>query len=362
MVATSVAVVLLVLATAVCLAHLVPTLAGLLPRRSRLARAPSHTFTILIPAHNEETTLPATLRNLTELDYPERLVDVCVVADNCTDGTAGVPRAFGMRYLKRHDAEKRGKGYAVAFGLERLLADSPDIVLILDADCQLNSSALRALAAVFATGADAVQCVVRSRNADDGATGYVAAVGAAIDEAIAAGMDRLGRSVPLRGTGMAFRRAVLERVPWTAFGTVEDAEYSRQLQRAEVRVHHCGDAVVSCESPGNWADLGQQRRRWRTAGVLASKPLGLGLIAVATSVAFACRFVWWPASLLLVTSSIYLRAATSVGLSWRRFGLLLKSPVIVVRLAWVTLAGLIQRKPKTWDRTPRPGESERRAA
>jgi cellulose synthase/poly-beta-1,6-N-acetylglucosamine synthase-like glycosyltransferase len=362
MVATLAAGVLLVLATAVCLAYLVPTFAGLLPRRAPAPRTPTHTFAILIPAHNEEHGLPATLRSLAELDYPRDLVRVWVVADNCSDSTASVAKAFGVNCLVRHDPVNRGKGFAVAFGLERLLRDAPDVVLILDADCGLNPSAVRVLDACFASGADAAQCAVRSRSADDGATGFVAAVGAAVDETTAAGLDRLRRSVPLRGTGMAFRRATLQRVPWTAFGLVEDAEYATKLRRAGVRVRHCGDAVVSCDSPGNWADLGKQRRRWRTAGVLTSKPLGLGLIAVAAAVAFACRFVWWPTSLLLVTAGVYGRAAVAVGLSRHRIGLLLMSPGVVARLGWVTLAGLFQKKPAMWERTPRRDESERRAA
>ncbi|MBA4189577.1 MAG: hypothetical protein C0467_16450 [Planctomycetaceae bacterium] len=362
MVATSAALVLLVLATAVYLGYLVPTLVGLIPQRVMLPTAPSHTFAILIPAHNEESGLPATLQSVMELDYPANLVRVCVVADNCTDDTARVPWDFGIRCLVRRDASKRGKGYALAFGLEQILADMPDVVLILDADCQLNPSALRALDAAFVTGADAVQCAVRACNPDDGPTGYVAAVGSAIDEVMAAGMHRLGRSVPLRGTGMAFRRSVLERVPWTAFGLVEDAEYSQRLRRAGVRVQHCRDAKVSSDSPANWADLGRQRRRWRAAGVLASKPLGLCLIAMAASVGFACGFVWWPATLLLLTAWVYLRAAAAVGFTQRRFGLLLKSPGIVVRLGWVTFAGLFRRQPTTWDRTPRATESTKRAA
>lgn len=366
MVATIAAGSLLVLATAACLALLVPTLAGLLPRQAPVPRSPTHTFAILIPAHNEEHGLPATLRSVAELDYPHELLWVCVVADNCTDGTATVARSVGVNCIVRDDPDHRGKGFAVALGLQHMLRECPDVVLILDADCQMNPSALRALDTLVASGAEAVQCAVRSLNADDGTTGYVAAVGAAVDEAIAAGMDRLRLSVPLRGTGMAFRRDVLERVPWTAFGLVEDAEYATKLRCAGVRVRHCDSAVVTCDSPGNWADLGKQRRRWRTAGVLSSKPLGLGLIALAAAFGFACRFVWWPASLLFVTAGIYGRAAVAVGLTPRRIGLLLKSPGVVARLAWVTLAGLFQRKPATWERTPRPGETEsiteRRAA
>src|SRR5262249_22119929 len=151
------------------------------------------------------------LKSLEILDYPPELVRVYVVADNCSDRTAALAREGGALCFVRIDSVRRGKGYAIAFGLERVLKAGPDVVLILDADCQLHPESLRDLDAAFAAGAEAVQCAVRSRNADAGPAGYVAAVGAAVDEAVAIGQDRLGLSVGLRGTGMAFRREVLER-------------------------------------------------------------------------------------------------------------------------------------------------------
>ncbi len=191
MVAAAVALTCLVPATVACLGYLVPTLTGLRRRRA-VPRAPTHTFTVLVPAHDEEHTLPATLRSLGHLDFPPEMVRVCVVADNCTDVTAEIARATGAECVERHDPAKKGKGYALAFGLERVLRDAADVVLILDADCELNADALRALDATFASGADAVQAAVRSRNADDGPAGFVAAVGAAFDAATAAGWDALG--------------------------------------------------------------------------------------------------------------------------------------------------------------------------
>jgi GT2 family glycosyltransferase len=357
MVATLAAVTLLVAATAGVLALVIPTLAGLLPRRRPPCSAPRHTFAILIPAHNEETTLPAALRSVAALDYPPDRVRVCVVADNCTDGTAAVARAAGVTCLVRDDPGRRGKGYALALGLAHLLERSPDVVLILDADCVLNPGALRAFDSALAAGADAVQSVVRSRNADDGPGGYVAAVGAVVDEGVAAGLDRLGLSVPLRGTGMAFRRRVLEAVPWSAFGVVEDAEYAGLLWAAAVRVRYCGEAVASCEAPVGLADLWRQRRRWRAAGVLGSKPLGLVLLALAAAAGLATDLLWWPTVLVLLTAAVYLRAAVSVGLSRRRLGLMLRSPGVVLRLGWLTLAGTAGRgPPATWERTRRRGE------
>lgn len=359
MVAMFAAFVLLVLGTIVCLATIVPTGAGLFPRRANRAGKPvasRPTFAVLIPAHNEETILPAALRSLAALDYAPERVRVYVVADNCTDNTARIAQAAGAVCVVRNDPEKRGKGYALAKGLERVKADAPDIVLIFDADCELSPNTLQELDQLFATGADAVQCALISRNVDDGPTGYVAAVGAAVDEVVATGLDRLGLSVPLRGTGMAFRWHVLEAVPWSAFGVVEDAEYARTLHAAGVRVRHCGTARISNDAPANLTDFQRQRRRWRLAGVLTSKPLALGVSAIAITAGIATGFVWWPLLILAFTFAVYLRAVLVVGLTWKRCGLLLCSPAIVLRLAGVTLAGVVKRQPTTWDRTPRPGE------
>ncbi len=345
----------LVPATVAASGYLVPTLAGQFGRTSR-RRTPTHRFTIVVPAHNEEITLPAALNSLAALDYPAELMRVCVVADNCTDGTASVARAAGAVCVERSDPDQRGKGFALAFGLDRVLKDASDAVLVLDADCELNRGALRALDATFAAGADAAQAAVRSRNADDGPAGFVAAVGAAFDDATAAGWDRLGFSVPLRGTGMAFRWSVLTRVPWTAFGAVEDAEYDARLKAAGVRVRYCGGAEVACDAPPSVADLCRQRRRWRGAGLLASKPLVLAHLAVTLAASAACGFVVWPAALAGVFVLLYLRAMLRVGLTRGRLGLLVRSPVVVLRLGGVTLAGLVRRR-SGWERAIRVARS-----
>jgi cellulose synthase/poly-beta-1,6-N-acetylglucosamine synthase-like glycosyltransferase len=360
--------VFLVPATGACLYYLALTLAGILParmkqytRRPGESHRPVHSFVILIPAHNEETTLPATFRSIAALDYPAGLVRVVVVADNCTDRTAEVAREGGAICLVRDDREHCGKGFAVAVGVNRLAESNSDIVLILDADCTLRHDALRELDATFVNGADVVQAAVWSRNADDGPGGYVAAVGAAVDDALAAGWERFGRSVPLRGTGMAFRRVALGRVKWATSSPVEDVEYALQVQATGGRVWFCRRAVVSCDAPTGVDALCRQRRRWREAvrvgGWVASKPLVLMHLLVTVAVCTLLGlFLWWAAGLATLTAGLYLRAAARIGFTRRRVGLLFRSPGVVARLAWVVLAGVLEQKTGTWDRTPRLGE------
>src|SRR5690242_16376925 len=97
-------------------------LAALLPARSRTtSRPPGLRCTILVPAHDEETGIAATLASIrSQLAPQDRLV---VVADNCTDRTAAVAREAGAEVVERTDPARRGKGFALDCGVRALEAD-----------------------------------------------------------------------------------------------------------------------------------------------------------------------------------------------------------------------------------------------
>jgi 1,2-diacylglycerol 3-beta-glucosyltransferase len=365
-----VALVLLVPATVACLYHLVLTSAG--RRRSLRSGEPArHRLTVLVPAHNEEGSVAATVRSVLGCAYPRHLLRVLVVADNCTDDTANAAQAAGAEVVERFDPTQRGKGFALAFGLPRALAERSDAVVVLDADCEVTWNSLMALDAALTAGADVVQGSVSVRNPDTGVGCFVAAVGAELDNAAGAGKDRLGMRVPLRGTGMAFRRVVLERFPWQAFGLAEDAEYADRLHAAGVRVVCEPGVSVWSDAPTVTADLCGQRRRWRASlfvgrsGLLTrwleSKPLVLAQLAATTAVVVATRDAWltaWVGGLLAATAAIYVRAILWVGLTVRRVRLLAGVPWVVMRLLAVTIGGLVRRE-RDWQRTRRTGESVR---
>jgi cellulose synthase/poly-beta-1,6-N-acetylglucosamine synthase-like glycosyltransferase len=304
---------------------------------------------VLIPAHDEELTLPVTLRSVAEQEYPPGCVRVVVVADNCADATAAVAAAQGAHVVVRTDDVRRGKGYAIAAGLEAVRAEPFDAVLILDADCTLNPAALCELATTLSSGADVVQASLRSRNADAGPGGFVAAVGSAVDAAVAAGRERLGRAGRLRGTGMVFRRSALGGVGWATASPVEDAEYDRRLRAAGVRVRYCPRAEVTAAAPPRLADLCRQRRRWAAAGPAGSKPLGLALVAAAVVAALVSgQFIGWAVVVATLVGLVYGSAAADVGLSLRRLGFALAAPAVVARLAGVAVAGWL-KPDRAWE-------------
>jgi len=98
--------------------------------------AAAGTAAVLVPAHNESQNLVPTLLDIrAQLGEGDRLV---VVADNCTDDTAEVARACQAEVIVRNCPEKRGKSYALDWGVRNLGEVRPDTVIIVDADCRLG--------------------------------------------------------------------------------------------------------------------------------------------------------------------------------------------------------------------------------
>lgn len=106
------------------------------------------TVTVLVPAYNEEQTLPATLSSLmAQSRPPERVV---VVADNCTDATARVARAAGAEVFETVGNSGKKAG-ALNQALSWMLPDQGDndVVMVMDADTMLDDGFLQAAVARF---------------------------------------------------------------------------------------------------------------------------------------------------------------------------------------------------------------------
>src|SRR5882724_9015554 len=93
-------------------------LLALWPRRRTEvpALAASARVAVLIPAHDEQAVIGATL--LTLLPTVPAGSRVIVVADNCSDATGRIARECGAEVVERQDAARRGKGFALDFGIQ----------------------------------------------------------------------------------------------------------------------------------------------------------------------------------------------------------------------------------------------------
>lgn len=360
------------------------------PRRATVAGALQR-FAILIPAHDEAEQIEEVLRSCAELDYPRERYRIFVIADNCTDHTADLARAAGAVCLERHDLENRGKGPALSWALRQVLLTRPDAVIVLDADCRLERHALRVFNGRLAAGEQVLQASYVASNPERSMVSYVSAVANAIEnDLFYAPKAQLGLAVLLRGTGMVFRREVLERFPWNAASVVEDVEYAVRLYRGGIAVQFVPEVRVWSAFPEQNRQMEVQRTRWvggniRLAGqqllpllgqaVAQRRPvlvdLAWTLLISVRSLAVAQMLLavllggiaacWTPglgfgtlAALLLVLYGAYFALGVArLGLNPRRAALLVRTPWTVARLLWIGSASLWPGRTASWERTPR---------
>ncbi|MFL5438341.1 MAG: glycosyltransferase family 2 protein [Myxococcales bacterium] len=223
-------------------------------------------FDVVVPAHDEEAGIAATLRSLREMDWPLDLFRVVVVADNCSDRTAAIAASEGAQVLRRDDPARIGKGWALRLAFSRSVYEGrADAVVVVDADTLVSANLLRSFAARLAQGAIAVQADYRVRNALSSPRRSLAAVAfGAFHGLRSRARERLGLSCGLRGNGMCFSREALERVPYDAVSLVEDVEYGLRLAEEGVRVWSAQEAAVLGEMPQTAAGSAAQQQRWES--------------------------------------------------------------------------------------------------
>ncbi|HXG53517.1 MAG TPA: glycosyltransferase family 2 protein [candidate division Zixibacteria bacterium] len=102
---------------------------------------------LLIAAYNEAENLPETFRGIKHQDYPGK-IEVILVDDGSTDGTAEVARSLGLPNLKIIQGAHEGKASALNRGLEHVTSE---FVVCMDADTFLHPQALKRIMARFLT-------------------------------------------------------------------------------------------------------------------------------------------------------------------------------------------------------------------
>lgn len=248
-------------------------------------RAPSPRrwrFAVLVPAHDEERLIAACVRNLQQAAEGYD-VEVLVVADNCGDATAAIAHGHGVRVLERFDGERRGKPFALDFGLAalRLDARAPEAVAIVDADSEVSADFFEAIEARLNGGAQAVQVHYRVAEGGEPLVRLRRLAFLLVHYTRPLGSSRLRLGTTLKGNGMAFLWALVKD-GFAGEGITEDAAATLSLAKRGVKVQFEPSASVWGYMAGGYGAARQQDRRWE-GGRLALFPraLATGLRAIA---------------------------------------------------------------------------------
>ncbi len=99
-------------------------------------------FSIVVPAHNEEHYIEATLERLAGLDYPKELYEVIVVENGSTDATFAFATKHEAGNVRVFSCPERGVSRARNFGSTHVSREAA-WVLFLDADILLDAEFLQ---------------------------------------------------------------------------------------------------------------------------------------------------------------------------------------------------------------------------
>lgn len=248
----------------------------LLLKKKPLKEATPHRYAILIAARNEEAVLPHLLESIQNQDYPQQLISVYVVADNCTDQTAETAEAHGATVFKRYDNRKIGKGYALDHLLTQIKAegglDRFDSFLIFDADNLLQPDYITQINKVCSAG---YQAFCGFRNTKNFGTNWLTSGYGLwyIHESTHLNRSRMGigNGCAVSGTGFGFTRELLERIGgWHFFTLTEDLEFGAWCAANGVKIGYSHDAVLYDEQPLTFCQSWRQRTRWAQGGIQVS--------------------------------------------------------------------------------------------
>ena len=239
------------------------TVAALFPSKKTQAHiAPSNkTKTIVVvPAHNEETSIARTLDSIKKCHGN---FDIVVIADNCTDKTGSIATNLGIRAFIRNDPNKRGKNFALNYAFERLLSEGYDYFIVVDADSIVEANLVTTIQTSFANGADAVQVRYGVLNPNQSIRTRLMNIALmAFNFLRPKGRFRLGFSAGILGNGFALNRKVLLNVPYNTNSIVEDLAYHLRLVEKGYTVWFNGDSSVCAEFPLTSQGSNSQRARW----------------------------------------------------------------------------------------------------
>lgn len=241
-----------------CLLALLPVF----PKKRESTSDNSFSFSVLMPAHNEESVIKGTLEQLIpEVGRPDK---IWVVADNCNDQTAEIARSTGVTVLERVDTSRRGKGYALDYGLEAIANSQPDVVVMVDADCWVTPGTLDRIAEQsFRTNQPVQALYIMEQPAEPALRDRVSAFAMIVKNRVRTmGLTRMGAPIMLGGTGMAFPWQALQSVELASGHIVEDMKLGMDLAIAGYKTSLNAESQVVGVLPDDAEAAKSQRTRW----------------------------------------------------------------------------------------------------
>lgn len=226
-----------------------------------------HRYGVLIAARNESSVIAELIKSVKNQNYPSELIDIFVVADNCTDNTAEIARNAGAIVFERFNKTLIGKGYALDFAFKHIYAmedKSYDGYFVFDADNLLDENYIAEMNKTFDNGYRVVTSYRNSKNYDNTwiSAGYSLWF---LREAKFLNNARmaLNTSCAISGTGFLVSDEIIRKNDgWKYYLLTEDIEFSIDNVIKGEKIGYCSTAKLYDEQPCTFVQSWRQRLRW----------------------------------------------------------------------------------------------------
>jgi cellulose synthase/poly-beta-1,6-N-acetylglucosamine synthase-like glycosyltransferase len=227
------------------------------------------TCSILIPAHNEERVIAATIEAMLQLDYPREKLEIIVINDGSTDGTKDIIESYAAidSRVVLFDVPKgqggKGKSRALNLGVQRAQSD---IIAIYDADNTPDRNALRYLVARLVSDKELGAVIGKFRTVNKNVnmlTRFINIETLSFQSMLQAGRWQMHNIATLPGTNFVMWSWLIRELNgWDEEALTEDSELSIRIYQKGFKIQFLPYAITYEQEPEEWKVWIKQRMRW----------------------------------------------------------------------------------------------------
>jgi len=331
--------------------------------------APRTSISVIIPARNEERCIEACIRSVLAQQYPQALLEVIVVDDHSTDGTAAIIKRFAVqnvRYISL--AEKlAANGPIVAYKKAALAAGiaeaTGELIVTTDADCIAPEQWLINIAACYQQSHPQMIVAPVIFNTSRRIVEVFQLIDFMSMQGITAAANAMDLGHMSNGANLAFTKAAYDEV--LGYQGIDHLASGddyllmvkiSKLPGASIAYLKSREAIISTEPQPTWGRFLQQRIRWAsksgkyddsklTAILMLVYLYNLSFVALGVMGCFDHSYWLWLLGLLLLKAFIeylYMLPLTSFfNRKWTRLYFPFLQPLHILYIVFAGFMGFM---------------------
>lgn len=223
-----------------------------------------HKIAILIAARNEAKVIGNLIDSLKKQKYPDKLYDIFVIPNNCTDDTESVALKAGAKIIECNSVIKsKGDVLKYAFRYMSNLQNDYEAYCIFDADNIVHSNFLNRMNDALCSGYKVAQGFRDSKNAfNTWISSCYSLFYLTQNYFFNTARMNMHWSASINGTGFMISKEVIDEYGFNTVTITEDIEFAAICALNNVKIAFVDDAITYDEQPLTFSQSWKQRTRW----------------------------------------------------------------------------------------------------